>query len=161
LRGAEQRLVAFVVDRADKGIGGDPIGPTSEDRDAVQHEPEEVRPWLVRVRRLVQTDGAHAHALTPAVEYLLPVEQRDFQVVKRRLSDVVRPPQMGVFDLQVDGPFGLAIVERGLSLQNLAVGGDETDMCERRSNLRETVSLDLRGYQGSFAVVTDLQGVEM
>src|SRR5829696_7477452 len=47
-------LIAFAFDGADEGVGGDPVRAAGEDRRAVKHEPEEARPRLVRIGRLVE-----------------------------------------------------------------------------------------------------------
>ncbi len=96
--------VALVLDRADERVRRDPVRPLREDRHAVQHEAEEARPRLVRVRRLVQLDRANADRALVRRDDILPGQQLNRQGVEERLAEIMRPPQFRLRDREVGAP---------------------------------------------------------
>jgi hypothetical protein len=66
----EQRLVAFVFHSTDEGVGGDPVRAAGEDRHTVQHDPEEARPRLLWIGRLIQLQRTYAGPLLMRAQHV-------------------------------------------------------------------------------------------
>ena len=105
-RGGDQLLVAVGLHRAHERVRGDPVRAAREDPDAVEHEAEEARARLLGVGPLVELERAHADPALARVDLVAVGEQRDAEVVQRRLAEVVRPPQRRVGEREVGGRRG-------------------------------------------------------